>query len=102
MFQPASTPQSRIRYLNGASVNPAGRFVLYWMTSARRLRSNFALQRAVELAREFQRPLVILEGLRSDYPHANDRLHRFVIRAGAAEEGLRLAVAHELDGRVLQ
>jgi deoxyribodipyrimidine photo-lyase len=49
------------------------------MTSARRLRSNFALQRAVELAREFQRPLVILEALRCDYPHANDRLHRFVL-----------------------
>ena len=49
------------------------------MTSARRLRSNFALQRAVELAREFRRPLVILEALRCDYPHASDRLHRFVL-----------------------
>jgi deoxyribodipyrimidine photo-lyase len=76
---PSGIPHTRIRPLNTASINPAGQFVLYWMTSARRLRSNFALQRAVEIAQELRRPLVILEALRCDYPHANDRLHRFVL-----------------------
>ena len=90
MPQPTLTPPSRIRPLNTRPVNPAGRFVLYWMTSARRLRSNFALQRAVEIARELHRPLVILEALRCDYPHASDRLHRFVID-GMAENARQAA-----------
>lgn len=50
------------------------------MTSARRTRFNFALQRAVELANELRKPLVILEALRIDYPHASDRLHAFVLQ----------------------
>jgi len=53
------------------------------MTAFRRTSSNFALERAVELARAFSKPLVVLEALRVDYPHASDRLHRFVI------EGMR-------------
>jgi len=53
------------------------------MTTARRLCSNFALQRAVELSNEVGRPLLILEALRCDYPWASDRIHRFVIEGMA-------------------
>lgn len=49
------------------------------MTAFRRLNSNFALQRAIELAREHQRPLVILEAVRMGYRWASDRMHRFII-----------------------
>jgi deoxyribodipyrimidine photo-lyase len=49
------------------------------MIAFRRLRWNSALDRAIELARELRRPLVILEALRCDYPWASDRLHRFVM-----------------------
>lgn len=49
------------------------------MTSARRTRFNFALQRAVELANALSKPLIIFEALRLDYPHASDRFHTFVI-----------------------
>jgi deoxyribodipyrimidine photo-lyase len=49
------------------------------MTASRRTRFNFGLQRAAEWARHLGIPLVILEALRSDYPWASDRLHRFVI-----------------------
>ncbi len=73
------TPESRIRRLNGAAVEPSGEFVLYWMTTARRTRSNFGLQRALEVATELKRPLVVLEALRCDYPWANARLHRFIL-----------------------
>ncbi len=59
-------------------------YVLYWMTAHRRLTSNFALQHAVEQAREWGKPLVILEALRCDYRWASDRLHQFVIE-GMAE-----------------
>jgi deoxyribodipyrimidine photo-lyase len=56
------------------------------MTAFRRPFFNFALQRAVELAVELQRPLVILEALRCDYPFASDRLHRFVLDGMADNE----------------
>lgn len=74
-----STPLVRIRTLNDRPVRADGAYVLYWMTSYRRLSSNFALQRAVEVAREIGRPLIILEALRCDYLWASDRLHQFVI-----------------------
>lgn len=74
-----SVPAVRIRSINGQPVNPAGRYILYWMTAFRRTHWNFALQRAVEQSRALDRPLVILEALRCDYPFASDRLHRFII-----------------------
>jgi deoxyribodipyrimidine photo-lyase len=49
------------------------------MTAFRRTKWNFALDRAVEWAREYAKPLVILEALRCDYPWASDRFHRFVL-----------------------
>ena len=49
------------------------------MTAARRTRSNFGLERAAILAAELNRPLVVLEALRCDYPWASDRLHKFVL-----------------------
>jgi deoxyribodipyrimidine photo-lyase len=69
---------------NSRPARPDGRFVLYWMTTARRVTSNFALERAVESARMFDAPLVILSALSVDYPWASDRLHRFII-AGMAD-----------------
>ena len=53
------------------------------MTSSRRLGWNFGLQRAVDYAVELRKPLIILDALRSDYPHANDRLHRFILEGMA-------------------
>lgn len=72
-------PINRIRVLNEDSSRPNAEFVLYWMIAFRRPNWNFALQRAVELAQQFRKPLVILEALRSDYRWANDRIHQFVI-----------------------
>jgi deoxyribodipyrimidine photo-lyase len=59
------------------------------MTAYRRLTSNFALQHAVEQARAWGKPLVILEALRCDYRWASDRLHQFVID-GMADHGKAL------------
>ncbi|HRA88082.1 MAG TPA: deoxyribodipyrimidine photolyase, partial [Planctomycetaceae bacterium] len=75
-----STPAVRIRDLNQKNIRRDGQFVLYWMTAYRRLSSNFALQRAAELARSQQKPLLIVEGLRLDYPWASRRLHAFVLQ----------------------
>jgi deoxyribodipyrimidine photo-lyase len=78
------TAPSRILPLNDRPVRSTAAFVLYWMTTARRPGSNFGLQRAVETALELNRPLVILEALRCDYPWASDRIHRFVLDGMAA------------------
>lgn len=72
-------PELRIRAVNAAPVRARGTHVLYWMTAARRLRWNYGLQRAADLARERKLPLLVLEGLRCDYPWASDRFHQFVI-----------------------
>jgi len=85
-----AVPDLRVRDANGRPVREDGDFVLYWMTAARRTTWNFALQRAVEWARRLDRPLVVLEALRAGYPHASDRLHRFVLD-GMAENARRLA-----------
>ncbi|MFI5075951.1 MAG: deoxyribodipyrimidine photolyase [Vicinamibacteria bacterium] len=73
-------PPVRIRLANDAPVRPARACVLYWMVAARRARANFALQRAVELAVELGRPLIVFEPLRVGYPWASDRLHAFVLQ----------------------
>ena len=73
-------PHTRIRAQNDRPLAPDGSYVLYWMIAARRTRFNFGLQRAVAAANELGKPLLVLEALRVDYPHASDRLHTFVIQ----------------------
>lgn len=85
-----TVPTSRIRTCNATAVRGDGEFVLYWMIAFRRLTSNFSLQRAVELAIELRKPLVIFEPLRIGYRWASDRIHRFVID-GMAENAARIA-----------
>lgn len=70
----------RIRHANSGTINPEGRYVLYWMTAFRRLRWNFSLQHAADHARSLGKPLVILEALRRDYPFASQRLHAFILQ----------------------
>ncbi|MEZ5962543.1 MAG: deoxyribodipyrimidine photolyase [Planctomycetota bacterium] len=74
----SSVPDLRLTPGHGA-VRADGDYVLYWMTMARRRRSNFALQRAVDWCRHLGKPLLVLEALRCDYPWASDRMHRFVL-----------------------
>jgi len=79
--------QARVRRLNQARTARGGEYVLYWMQAARRLERNHALDYALACAHELERPLVVYEGLRLDYPWASRRLHRFVLegmRANAA------------------
>jgi deoxyribodipyrimidine photo-lyase len=75
----SAVPTARVRTLNERVFDPAGGHVLYWMTSARRMTCNFALERAVEWARELGRGVVVLEALRCDYKWASDRFHRFIL-----------------------
>lgn len=77
-------PQIRIQTCNAAPVSVDGDYVLYWMIAFRRTTWNFSLQRAVEWARELNKPLVIFEPLRVGYRWASDRLHSFVLDGMAA------------------
>ena len=79
-------PLNRISLLNDESVNSDGSFVLYWMIAFRRPTWNFSLQRAIELAQQLRKPLVVLEALRCDYRWASDRIHQFIIDGMIANE----------------
>ena len=72
------TPEIRVTSCNAGSTEPRGDYVLYWMIAHRRAHWNFGLQRAVDWARRFERPLVVVEGLRCGYRWASDRLHTFI------------------------
>ena len=73
------TPPTRISPLNDRPANPDGSYVLYWMTASRRAGWNHSLDHAVALARSWDRPLVVLEGLGLRYPHPSPRHHRFIL-----------------------
>jgi deoxyribodipyrimidine photo-lyase len=87
-------PRDRIRCANDRPVERAREYVLYWMISARRSHSSFALDRAVAWATKLERPLLVFEALRVAYPHASDRLHRFVL------DGMRDNAAAFADARI--
>ena len=72
-------PESRIRTLRSEPIRGDGEWVLYWMTASRRLSWNFALDRALEIARLTQRPLLIFEALSVSYRWASDRHHQAII-----------------------
>ena len=72
-------PEIRVHTKNDAAVRGGGEYVLYWMIASRRTRWNFAMDRAVEWATELDKPILVLEALRSDYPWASDRFHRFIL-----------------------
>lgn len=91
----AAIPELRLESCNDRPIRPGGEFVLYWMIAFRRTHWNFALDQAIVRAKELQRPLVILEALRCDYPWASDRLHRFVLE-GMAEKVRQLEAARVL------
>jgi len=72
-------PALRVQARNPRAVRTAGDYVLYWMIASRRTGWNFALDRAVELAHDLEKPLLVLEPLRVGYRWNSDRMHRFVL-----------------------
>jgi len=82
----SAVPNDRIRALNDAAFAADRDYVVYWMVAARRTRWNFALDRAIELAHEHGKPLIVLEALRCGYRWASDRFHAFVLEGMADNE----------------
>lgn len=58
-------------------------YVLYWAQVNRRVDGNRALAFAIRLADELRLPVLFYEGIRFDYPHANDRLHTFLLEGAS-------------------
>jgi hypothetical protein len=90
MPQLDTVPEIRVRRRNELPPRPGGDYVLYWMIAFRRLRSNFALERAAGWSRLLGRPLLIFEPLRCGYRWASARHHRFALD-GMAERAAELA-----------
>ncbi len=80
---------TRVRRLTDHSPRTDGSYVLYWMTATRRIGWNYALDHAISIAESLGKPLLVLEGLRVDYPWASDRHHRFILD-GMAEHARAL------------
>jgi deoxyribodipyrimidine photo-lyase len=81
-----AVPSLRIQPCNRAPVNPNGDYVLYWMIAARRTSYNFSLDRAIEWCHELQKPLLVFEPLRRDFPWASDRFRNFVAAGMSANQ----------------
>ncbi len=73
-------PPLRVELVDDRPPRADGDYVVYWMTAARRLRWNFALDRAVAWAEELQRPLVIVEVIGCGGRWNCDRFHHFVLQ----------------------
>ncbi len=77
IFKPKS---SRIRNLNDMSINQSGDYILYWMTSARRFHYNAGMDRAVELALELNKPILVVECMSIRHDWANERILAFSVQ----------------------
>jgi deoxyribodipyrimidine photo-lyase len=82
-----SIPPRRIRRLNDRPERARADFVLYWIQVYHRAEQNWALSAAIQAANRLGVPLVVYHGLGCTYPHANDRIHRFILEGAAELEG---------------
>ena len=85
----------RVFKRNEKEPNPDGNYVLYWMQINRRFEYNYALEYAVGWANKLGKPLLIYEGLKSDYPWASDRFHHFLMEG--MEENLEYAKGNNIN-----
>jgi len=85
-----TVPSERITRLNEQPERSGADFVLYWVQMYHRAEQNWALTAAIEAANRLRLALVAYHGLGHTYPHANDRIHRFILE-GVAELPERFA-----------
>ena len=72
-------PNNRITVLKDVEPDLDKDYVLYWIINFKRTSYNFALERAVEIANELSKPLLIFEPLILDYPMSSVRFHKFFL-----------------------
>jgi deoxyribodipyrimidine photo-lyase len=77
---PVPSRQLRLITLNRHPAQGSGQFVVYWMLAQRRVTHNFALERAVQWAKQLNQPLLILESITLVYEYASPRQHVFLLQ----------------------
>ncbi|MBN1755611.1 deoxyribodipyrimidine photo-lyase [bacterium] len=87
----------RIKILNKNPVRDE-KYLLYWMQAAQREEYNHALEYAVELANQRNKPLLVFFGITDQFPEANLRHYSFMleglreVQKALQNRGIRLAV----------
>lgn len=76
----------RIHILNRHSMDNRGKYILYWMQQSQRAYCNHALEYAINLSNEAQKPLITVFILNPQFPESNIRHMQFMIQ-GLIETG---------------
>ncbi len=79
--------EQRSAVLNDRPVRDGARYVLVWLQQTIRGRDHPTIDAGIALANRLELPVLVYHGIRADYPHASDRLHRFLL--GASREMAR-------------
>ena len=70
--------------INDAPLRDGARYVLCWLQQTLRGHDHPTIDAAVILGNRLGLPVLVYHGLREDYPHASERLHRFILGASRA------------------
>ncbi len=70
--------------LNIAPVRAQARYVLCWLQQTLRGHDHPTIDAALTFGNRLGLPVIVYHGLRQDYPHASERLHRFILGASRA------------------
>lgn len=76
--------RKRARRLNKRRVEADAKYVLCWLQQSLRAADNPAIDAAIATGNNLGLPVVVYHGLGQRYPHANDRLHKFIVEASAS------------------
>ena len=69
----------RVRRINDKEVRSSGQFVLYWMTSTRKIPLQcFALERAIDISISLNKPLLVIECISVRHEWSSERVLTFV------------------------
>jgi deoxyribodipyrimidine photo-lyase len=98
----------RVEIRKAGAPDPQGRCVVYWMQRAQRTLDNPALDLAVNLGNELQKPVVIFFAPMPFYPNANSRHYSFLadgiadIAEGATRRGVGFVLRTYPDHSLLK
>ena len=79
MQKPSAKLKKRVRKLNDRDVLKKARYVLCWLQQNIRAFDNPVIDAAIATGNKLKLPVVVYHSLGQRYPHANDRLHKFII-----------------------
>ncbi len=69
----------RLTTLKEGTTKRTGNYILYWMQQAQRVHFNHALDHAIQMANQYNLPVLVYFGLTSGYPDANVRHYQFML-----------------------